>query len=338
MCIVDGILLKFFRVFSIFIQILMTSHPFNILQFQFFSMRLLFLALLFVCVSCQGRSGSGDSVTTARSIKFNYKVTAEAMDTLIFQQVMADFNTEEKLPGKDKVIAIAKYFLGTPYVASTLETGEEEHLVVNLRGMDCTTYVEYVLAILNCIELERTAMDDFYLSLANIRYRDGNIDGYLSRLHYFTEWLQENRRWGRIELVSDEFGNADFDATVGFMSANSRFYRQLTEQPGLLFPLRDVEARVSQFKMRYITKNRIDELSDHIQDGDIIAFTSSIAGLDVSHTGFALKQNGRLHLLHASTRTHQVEITPVPLSDYLAGMSRVTGILVARWVYDEERN
>ena len=303
-------------------------------------MRLLFLALLFILLSCQGRAGSGDSATTEQGIGFSYKVTAEAMDTLIYQQAMEAFNNKAfyQLPGKDKIIAIAKYFLGTPYVASTLETGEEEQLVVNLRGMDCTTYVEYVLAILSCLELERTAMDDFYLALANIRYRDGRIDGYLSRLHYFTEWLQENRRWGRLELVSDEFGNADFDANVGFMSTNSNFYRQLTEEPGLLFPLRAVEARVSQFKMRYITKNRIDELAHYIQDGDIIAFTSSIAGLDVSHTGFALKQNGRLHLLHASTRTHQVEITPVALSDYLAGMSRVTGILVARWIHDEERD
>jgi hypothetical protein len=67
-----------------------------------------------------------------------------------------------------------------------------------------------------------------------------------------------------------------------------------------------------------------------IKDGDIIAFTTDIDGLDVSHTGFAIFQNNRLHLLHASTRTNMVEISPVPLDEYLAPLRRVTGILVAR--------
>ena len=44
------------------------------------------------------------------------------------------------------MVAIGKTFIGTPYVAKTLEIGEIESLVVNLQGLDCTTFVENVLA------------------------------------------------------------------------------------------------------------------------------------------------------------------------------------------------
>ncbi len=36
---------------------------------------------------------------------------------------------------------------GVPYVAKTLEKNSQEQLVVNLRQLDCTTYVETVLAL-----------------------------------------------------------------------------------------------------------------------------------------------------------------------------------------------
>lgn len=38
-------------------------------------------------------------------------------------------------------------FLKTPYVAHTLEVNDEEKLVVNFDEVDCTTFVEYVLAL-----------------------------------------------------------------------------------------------------------------------------------------------------------------------------------------------
>ena len=55
-----------------------------------------------------------------------------------------------------------------------------------------------------------------------------------------------------------------------------------------------------------------------IQTGDIIALATSINGLDVTHTGIAIREkDGRIHLLHASTSSMEVEITKVPLVDYL---------------------
>ena len=67
-----------------------------------------------------------------------------------------------------------------------------------------------------------------------------------------------------------------------------------------------------------------------IQTGDIIALTSAIKGLDITHTGFAIrKEDGRIHLLHASSKG-KVEISELPLADYLQGIKHNTGIIVAR--------
>ena len=44
------------------------------------------------------------------------------------------------------IMEIARRYLGTPYVANTLEDEGSEELVINKQEVDCTTFVEYVLA------------------------------------------------------------------------------------------------------------------------------------------------------------------------------------------------
>lgn len=113
------------------------------------------------------------------------------------------------------------------------------------------------------------------------------------------------------------------------MTSNPGSYRQLKNHD-FIERMKEVEKTVSAFEMNFIPKGNIKNKEGMIQTGDIIAFTTNIAGLDVSHTGFAIIHNERLHLLHASLQTQKVEISPVPLHDYLAPLRRVTGILVAR--------
>ncbi|TVQ86883.1 MAG: DUF1460 domain-containing protein [Bacteroidetes bacterium] len=252
-------------------------------------------------------------------------------DKQIFKKVIEKINsdTTDFTDLSDVLTKTGIFFLETPYVAYTLEIPGDEQLVVNLREMDCTTFVEYVVALTLLIKENRTDFERFTQLLACIRYRDGIIDGYPSRLHYFTEWLQNNADKGILEIVSNQVSDVPYDTRVSFMSSNPGLYRQL-ENPEYVSSIKETEKVISGFEMNFIPKDRIPEIEDQIKDGDIIAFTTNITGLDVSHTGFAIHQNGRLHLLHASTRTNQVEISPVPLSDYLAPMRRVTGILVGR--------
>ena len=261
----------------------------------------------------------------------NLVVHATAEDTLIFGKVMATISatTDRHTASSEIITKAAKFFLSTPYVSHTLEINHEEALVVNLRGMDCTTFVEYIIAFTLLAGDEGNDFERFAQLLACIRYRNGLIEGYPSRLHYFTEWLQNNSQKGILEIVSDQLGSKDFDSHVFFMSSNPHLYRQLKDTI-YLEKIRQIESKISEYDMRYIPKEQIQGLENKIQNGDIIAFVTNIKGLDVSHNGFAYFQNSRLHLLHASTRKDMVEITPVPLSDYIKPMQRVTGIIVGR--------
>jgi hypothetical protein len=252
-------------------------------------------------------------------------------DIYVFEQTIETFENKafDNTPLNELIISVAKHFLKTPYVASTLEVEGDEQLVVNLREMDCTTFVEYVLATSLTIKSQDMQFANFVQNLAIIRYRDGSINGYPSRLHYFSEWIYDNAQKNLVEIAGDFNGSAPFVASVNFMSRNPSYYRQMGN-PVFVDSIKAIEKRMSAIQFNYIPKDKIFSNESKIMNGDIIAFTTSIAGLDVSHTGFALHHNGRVHLIHASTRSNQVEISPIPLSEYLKPMNKVTGILVAR--------
>ena len=63
----------------------------------------------------------------------------------------------------------------------------------------------------------------------------------------------------------------------------------------------------------------------------MIALTTSDKGLDIGHVGFAVKMDdGRIHFLHAPLAGSKVQITEVPLSDYVKKIKKHTGIIVLR--------
>lgn len=298
--------------------------------------RLAIILTLVLALSCQQGRSPGYEDSGTGTLQTEIEVTATAADSLFFNEVMQKLiNLAELSTGTGGLVAEAGLaFPGTPYLAHTLEAVGEEHLVVNLQGVDCTTFVEYAAAMALCVAEGNTGFGDFARQLAKLRYRGGVIDGYPSRLHYFTDWLKDNEGKGYIDIISDRIGDRELDTETGFMTSNPGSYRQLGENPEFLDKMAQVEKEISTYRMNYISKEIIDEKSGLIQDGDIIAFVSAIGGLDVSHTGLAVFRDGRLHLLHASLRTGEVEITPLPLSVYLQDSRNVPGILVARVTTD----
>ena len=293
--------------------------------------RLILLLPLMFLVACQGKASSG-KVDEAGKKLLQHEFVASAADSSFFDEVMKEVlePMDTVVPFNQRITAAAKAFLGTPYLAATLEKEGEEQLIVNLRNVDCTTFVEYVLAMSHVSQESGADFGRMAYELQRLRYRNGVVDGYPSRLHYFTDWLKNNERSGYLTLISDSIGNASMDMELDFMSTHPGFYPILDKNPALVEKIRLVEEDMSGYDLAFITKDRIEERENQIADGDIIAFVTTIDGLDVSHTGFAHFQNGRLHLLHASTRSNLVEISPVPLSQYLQNRTTVSGILVAR--------
>ena len=229
----------------------------------------------------------------------------------------------------EELVNIGKTFIGTPYVAKTLEVGSEESLVITLKGLDCTTYVENVLAFALVKELPEPNFDSFVETLEKIRYRNGQLNGYGSRLHYFTEWISDNEKKGLVQNITAPLGGIEVDKKLDFMSTHRDLYPSLKEEQSF-HQIQETERNLQQQSLCILSQEMLAMNEEQIHSGDIIALATSIDGLDVTHTGFAIRaDDGRIHLLHASS-SGAVEISELPLVDYLKKIKNNTGVIIAR--------
>lgn len=230
----------------------------------------------------------------------------------------------------DTLVTIGKSFLGIPYVAKTLEVGETESLVINLQGLDCTTYVENVLAFGSMLRKGEKDLNAFARTLEKIRYKDGKLKGYPSRLHYFSEWIANNQRKGLVKDITVDLGGKALTKDINFMSTHRDLYPFLSDEDNYL-QIKASERYLNDRPLYVLAKDKIEASEHLLRSGDIIALATSINGLDVTHTGFAIRMdNGRIHLLHASSANEEVEISELPLAEYLKNIRHNTGIMVAR--------
>lgn len=226
-----------------------------------------------------------------------------------------------------RVICEGTRLLGVPYVAHTLETGDTEKLVISKEGVDCTTFVEYVLALsLSAPGSE----EDLRKKLQSIRYRNGIIDGYTSRLHYVTEWIENGVQYGHFTDISRQHCHDSLRISLHFMSTHPELYRQLSS-PQNLCQIKEIEMRISGRTVLYLPQEKLPAAGlEWIHHGDIIAITTDIDGLDIAHMGFAYYQNGMLKLLHASSSEKKVVISRTSLRNLLDNNRKFTGIRVLR--------
>lgn len=230
---------------------------------------------------------------------------------------------------EEVISATANFFLNVPYVAATLEK-EPEGLVVNLREMDCTTFVETVFALSKTVLDGDSTFNRFCENLQQFRYRDGKIKGYTGRLHYITDWIYDNTQKKLVSDVTEKIGGDSLAVDLFFMSRNANKYKQLKNNSALRKDMAVIEKKINQRPYFFIPKDRIEELATAIEEGDLICFVTSIPGLDVSHVGIARWESGLLTFIHASSSQKKVIVQPGTLSAYAQSASKNTGIIVVR--------
>jgi hypothetical protein len=244
----------------------------------------------------------------------------------------------DTLPLGEAMAHIGQAFVGTAYIPGTLEQEGPERLVINFRGLDCVTFVENVFALARFVRqadaaaflAERPLAEDRYEQLlAELRYRGGTLDGYSSRLHYFVDWIQDNEARGNLRDVTEGLGGVLDREAVDFMSTHTDAYRQLTDADNVA-AIRAVELRLTDRGRHFLPEAEIAGSASDIRNGDIIAATSTVPGLDVAHTGLALWVDGALHLLHAPLLGEAVQISEVSLAQRIARISGQDGVIVAR--------
>ncbi|MCJ7465221.1 MAG: DUF1460 domain-containing protein [Maribacter sp.] len=261
---------------------------------------------------------------------FAQHITCSPEDQKAFEEKIVEIKGLLDYDFGKTLVGVGKTFIDVPYVAKTLEVGDTESVVINLHGLDCTTFVENVLALGVMLKNGTSDFDDFTKTLEIVRYKDGRLNGYASRLHYFSEWIANNERKGLLKDMTSEIGGIKITKDINFMSTHRDLYPFLKDD-GNFKKIRASEKYLTNQTLCILPQDQIVANEHNIHSGDIIALTTSIDGLDITHTGIAiLEKDGRIHLLHASTGSMKVEVSELPLAEYLKGIKKNTGIIVAR--------
>ena len=233
-------------------------------------------------------------------------------------------NINERIP------IIACFFLDTPYKSNTLNVTQKELPVINLDELVCVTFVVIVLALSLLPEYGDNSIGTFVNNIISLRYRNSEIKDYTSRLHYSSDWLFEMEKQHLLKDITQFAGGICFHPEVCFMSKNYDRYPPLKADLELLKKIETIETEINKRTYYYIPKNKVNAACNKIKAGDVILITTNIKGLDVSHLGFAYKQQGKTYLLHASSTGKRVMLSEQPLQDYLESIKSQSGIMVGR--------
>ena len=206
---------------------------------------------------------------------------------------------------------ISQYFLSTPYLESTL-TGsidEQEVFVVNLGGVDCFTFIDYVEAM-----RLSGSFDEFKENLKKVRYQYGDVD-YRKRNHFFTDWA--------------EFGRANILDVTGAIGGNrtKKVKKILNIKENGTYLLEGITPR--EREIVYIPVHEMNSfVLAAMRTGDYAGIYTELPGLDVSHAGIIIKAgNGEILLRHASSLEKYRKVIDQPLIEYMADKP---GLIVLR--------
>ncbi len=299
----------------------------------------LILSILIITPSLINSAGLKNTLNESNKVNTNYKNNkntslhpADDYEKMKCTKKLKSFDVSLKsLPINELIIQVGNTFMGTPYVAGTLdENPNSEELTIKITGLDCVTFVENALIFSRLIKEGKSDFEDYKAELELIRYRDGKNTGYASRLHYFTDWIYNNEQKGIVKDITKEIGGVPYNKQIDFMTSHRNSYKQMLNDEESYSQMQAVETFINSRDTYYIPKENVSSVYDKLQNGDIVGITSTIDGLDVAHTGYVYKQDGKTYLMNASLKDKQVEISAVELQDYLMGNPKQGGIVVAR--------
>jgi hypothetical protein len=210
----------------------------------------------------------------------------------------------------ERIAFLSKQFLGTAYAASTLigSLGIPEVFVMNLEGVDCFTFIEYIEAM-----RLSSYYPDLELNLKWVRYRSGTVD-FTERNHFFTDW-----RESRKETIEDVTKAAGGGQTVAIEKMLNKKKNGTYFLPGIGPVLRE---------LHYIPAEAINAaVLKKLRSGDYIGIYSFEQGLDVSHTGIFVRDGNNVMMRHASSQENSRGVVDQDFKGYVSGKP---GMIVLR--------
>jgi hypothetical protein len=130
--------------------------------------------------------------------------------------------------------------------------------------------------------------------------------------------------------MGEELGGRNDERPLRFMTEHRGSYPALRDD-AVFAEIEAMERRLDGAPRWMVPSAGLASAASLIHTGDVLAFATSIAGLDVTHAALAYRDPaGALRVLHAPLSGGVVEITRSTLVEYVAAIKRCTGVLVAR--------
>jgi len=270
-------------------------------------------------------------ISLAADVKVNSPMLIpDTEDGRIYRRIVNDAD-RHSLPQESmgKIMqTVAEQFLGSEYRAGLLDQEAQETLVISLKQFDCFLFVETVLAIASNIKQQDYNYQAFTHKIEDQRYWQGKMNGYCSRLHYFSDWIDDNAKRGNIQNITQQLGGIDTVKKINFMTTHRSSYPNLAQGDLNFQCIARVEDSLSQ-NFNYIPTKNIRQTYSQLQPGDLIGVATDIPGLDFTHTGLVFQQpNGDMGLIHASPAGKVV--IAQDLQTYISKVENAIGIVVTR--------
>ncbi len=253
-------------------------------------------------------------------------------DTVEVGEMLDALMSHRDEPVGSLVLAAARLLEDRPYVAGSLED-DEEKVVIDVDGLDCVTFVENCYALALTVRSGGRSWREFARNIESLRYRHGIAGGYDTRLHYTTEWINDNVYRGNVTDVTPALPDARaLTKSLYFMTHNRGLYPALADDS--VYNLRrDIEMGLRSMRLPYITKEMTKNkgVVALLRDGDMVSFLSTRDGLDSDHVALLRIEDGRVYIVHASSSEGKVTFDKSTLYDYLKYRKRdCPGVRVVR--------
>lgn len=264
------------------------------------------------------------------------QVTYQRQDSLKVVKLLSQGAKQRVKDKKELMTYYGNQLKGVPYVPATLEVNKREQLVVNLRQMDCTTFVETVLALAMTTAQGSQRWTDYCKNLTKIRYENGVMKEYPSRNHYFIWWVESNEKMGIVKKITGT-GTSIFKSQnifIDWMSTHSDSYPMLKGNKQFIKEIAEHEKRTNGKVMMYIPRANLglsQKKMMYVENGDILAICTKKKGLDTTHIGIAeWGSDGKLHLLNASQIHKKVVLESMTLQQYMKKHPTQLGVWVIK--------
>lgn len=203
-------------------------------------------------------------------------------------------------PG-ERIDFLSRQFLGTRYEGSTLIGSDHrtEVFVINLDGVDCFTFIDYIEAM-----RLSDALEDFTENVRKVRYRQGEVS-FENRNHFFTDWREFNA--SLVDDITEQIGP----------SVSRNVTKILNEKEDGTYFLPGILPRKRE--IRYIPSSALDDsVMEKIITGDYAGVYSEVKGLDVSHAGIITKIRDDVYFRHASSAEKHMKVVDEDLRKYIS--------------------